>query len=65
VQESFTNYPGKAIIPVMNKDDLNDESGTEPQDVDGYYGEDDMEMDDLDLSFLDEEEPGEAEDQQD
>ena len=49
----------------MNKDDLNDESGTEPQDVDGYYGEDDMEMDDLDLSFLDEEEPGEAEDQQD
>jgi hypothetical protein len=50
----------------MNKeDDLNQDSGAEPADTDGYYGEDDMEMDDLDLSFLDEDEPGEAEDQQD
>jgi hypothetical protein len=39
----------------MEQDELSKEQqAKEDAQADGYYGEDDMEMEDLDLSFLDE-----------
>jgi hypothetical protein len=43
--------------PYMEQDDLSKEQQAKADaQADGYYGEDDMEMEDLDLSFLDEDE---------
>ena len=56
----FTNIWVEAIIRTMENEaeDKKDQQG-EGSEPDAYYREDDMEMGDLDLSFLDEEEDDE------
>lgn len=50
----FTNAAARVHNRVMEEQEY-DKTEPETADADGYYGEDDADMDDMDLSFLDDE----------